>query len=250
VAPAAYDPHLACVNNLENGGYEEVVADIGGRELVRANRTAADDADVSDLDEDIENLKRVWLRSGAQTLDKGLIGSVPVRVPPRLQALAIAGAFSNHAQDLGFEPGRGLYGNPAMKIHVVGHTHMPEATAPELSEDTVEAQHVNTGTGFNVWHAHDAFQFDFFDLGQAGSIDLGFFRLGPLALAVESSRDRLSTVSKSRYCLIQPVPTASGILIRVEGGEYRDLQAGDPVNTATSGIRGRLGPGIANYVRP
>jgi hypothetical protein len=96
----------------------------------------------------------------------------------------------------------------------------------------VPAQHVNTGTGQDTWHPEDSFGLDVVDRGT-------------MALAVEYSQDTLAPVGRSQYALVYtaPAPEDGGrIRVHVEGGKYRSLQAGSPLNAAAHGIQGGLAP--------
>ncbi|HYE27314.1 MAG TPA: hypothetical protein VEA61_03645 [Allosphingosinicella sp.] len=226
VDPPMYRAIMGQIDNLDNAGLEDAVADFGGRELIRVNRIAADDADVCDLDRDIAALKGLWLRSEFQSFAIRLSGRVAAAIPPRVQTWLVNEVFAtNQAEKLGFQSGRGLRGDPMRKIHIVGHTHQPDLTTPKLTGEEVSAQHVNTGTGQDCWTAHDSWQSDDMDLG-------------PGPLAVEWSRDRLTAVPRSRYCLVTPVLVAQGPRLKVEAGRYRSLQASHPRNVATQFLHG------------
>jgi UDP-2,3-diacylglucosamine pyrophosphatase LpxH len=237
VSPRHYNAYLGSIDNLDNGGLEDAVADVGGRELVRANRIAADDADVADLDSDIEKLKSMWLSSDFQGLREHAGALLARFLSPNLQTHLVDTIFaSDQAKKLGFDPQRGLNGGTGAKIHVVGHTHRPSQTTPTLGSGLVPAQHVNTGTGQDTWLARDRGWRDPFDLGRT-------------VFAVENSGDSLRPVPRSQYCILTALGAPPARLVRVEGGPFRSLQAFDPINVPNVPIRGTLAAGAVNFVR-
>ena len=110
VQPEVYEAFMGSIDNLDNGGMEDVVADCAGRELVRANPTGADQANVADLDVDIESLKGVWLSSDFQTfLKRWIARPLSHAIPPTVQSWLINRAFAaNHAKRLGFKSADGI----------------------------------------------------------------------------------------------------------------------------------------------
>ena len=232
VHPRTYDAWLGCIDNLTNGALMDVVADRAGRALVEAAPDAADTADVSDLDEDIAGINNLWLRGDFQGWHVRLAGpALNAIVPPELGGLLVAAVYDVGPERLGFDPAKGLGGRSSMKVHLVGHTHDPSTTIPPLTGKVVPAQHVNTGTGQDTWHPEDRLGLDELDRG-------------PMALAVQYSQDTLSPVGRSHYALVYTAtdPLDGQIRIHVEGGKYRSLQAGSPVNAVTHGIQGGLAP--------
>jgi hypothetical protein len=134
----------------------------------------------------------------------------------------------DHARKLGFEPGRGLFGDAKRRIHLVGHTHQPEATSPPIDGRMVWAQHVNTGTGQDTWTPKDDGQRDNLDLEPP-------IPGGPLFGAVEESEDELTPVSKSRFCILAVAPVTASVPIVwqmvIEAGEFRTVQTHRPEDT-------------------
>jgi hypothetical protein len=222
-----YEGCMGAVDNLDRGGLEVAVAGYTGRELVERDRDKADAADVSNLYDDLEDLSDIWLKSDLQTFTKKYLAPALRKfLSPSQQAWLVEKIFAgDHAGKLGFERGRGLDGNPQLRIHLVGHTHEPEATTPPIDGRTVFAQHVNTGTGQDTWTPDDD--------GREDDLDLAlFFPLSVALTAVEDSEDELTPVAKSNYCLLQvaPVMLARPAIWRmfIEAGEFRTLQTHRP----------------------
>ena len=236
VAPRVYNDWIGTIDNLSNGGLEEAVADCGGRELVLRDEDAADAADVSDLDDDLDDLKGLWLSSDYQGITGDLAAGLARVLPPTWQTGIVNAIFAGkQAEQLGFREGIGFQGKSTMRIHVVGHTHKPELTQPPLSGRVVRAQHVNTGTGISTWLAKDTeFPFDTKDVFPPG-------------LAVRGSRDELTAVPKSQYCLLfLAIADQPGVV--VEGAEFRNLQFSNPMDARPQRILGAVGPGRSNFV--
>ena len=234
VAPAIYDAWAACADNLTNGSLLDVVADCCGRDLVRAAPQAADNADVSDLDQDILDLFELWLESDFQDwIIRRIAPSAQRALPPEWGAGLMEAFHDVGPGALGFNPARGLDGRKALKVHLVGHTHEPATTTPPLAGKLVPAQHVNTGTGQDTWLPDDTFGVDHADRGN---------------FSVEWSRDSLTPVPRSQYAIVTlaPDPADGRMRLHVEGGKYRSLQAGNPRNVKTTAIYGGLSPAGAN----
>jgi hypothetical protein len=237
VDPSVYEGCMGCIDNIDSGGLEEAVADYTGRELVERNRTRADDADVADLDDDLLDLKNIWVKSDLQDLAKRFLApSLSHLLPPSTQAWLVDKVFAgDHARKLGFVPDLGLFGDPTRRIHLVGHTHKPEATSPPIDGRQVWAQHVNTGTGQDTWTPVDDNKRDNLDLEP-------LLPGGPLWGAVEESEDELKPVAKSNYCILQVMPVLAQPIVwrmAIEAGEFRTAQTHRPEDTPRA-VRGGL----------
>jgi UDP-2,3-diacylglucosamine pyrophosphatase LpxH len=223
-APKLYDRVLREIDNIENGGAEDILIDYAMR-----HSAASADA-MRDVGGAIEEIQKIWTRDEFQTLAIRVGGRFGAWFPPYARAHVVDESFAaDHPADLGFDPAHGLHGQRSMKVHVVGHTHRPALTTPPLAGDDVPAQHVNTGTGQNMWRLHD----------RCFGIDL----LSDHGLT--QPQDHITPVSADQYCLIYLAlageEPGKRLKIHVEGGSYRMPQSYSPLN-AGQPIAGGLTP--------
>lgn len=234
IFPQVYDGIFREIDNLENGGAEDILFDLAASLAGRRKSDAAEDAFEAAGDAAIR-LQRRWLMDDFQSFFVHVGRVIAPLLPPATAAWAVKQSFaSDHSGKLGFDPASGLHHHRSMRVHVVGHTHRPSLTVPPLANRRVVAQHVNTGTGQDMWRAVDGrFGIDLFDL------------LSP-------HQDRLVPVDADQYCIVrlgldEPPGEAKRLRIHVEGGSYRARQALSPMSEGLP-VRGGLTPQGTNVL--
>ena len=207
-----YKSWMGAVNNIMPESQITAAASSAARELLRNNTQLAKNADVARLRPTINNIMTVWLKNSFQALMSRLAGRFGQQLPATSKELILNWARKDPRQRLGFSEENGIGANPLQRIHVVGHTHDPSSTWPNLDNKDVNAQHINTGTAIDMFQGED----DSFKWRN----DSGWFGYG-------SSDASLTALETSQACLIK-CSKSDPDWIYVYGCPYRDLQPDEP----------------------